>query len=128
MVLKKTISYFRSVKDTLNLCERMLCFGKAFFVWEKIPISNIGTNNHKRKREVISHFPFDLYIDFKHYVFESVGFCVLWVMRHIFLHIFTSHYKSSKIDWLIFYFPTLLIAACAAASLAIGTRNGEQDT
>ena len=26
------------------------------------------------------------------------------------------------------YFPTLAIAACAAASLAIGTRNGEQDT
>ena len=28
----------------------------------------------------------------------------------------------------IVYFPTLAIAACAAASLAIGTRNGEHDT
>ena len=26
------------------------------------------------------------------------------------------------------YFPTLFIAACAAASLAIGTLNGEQET
>lgn len=26
------------------------------------------------------------------------------------------------------YFPTLAIAACAAANLAIGTRNGEQET
>lgn len=28
----------------------------------------------------------------------------------------------------VFYFPALLMTACAAASLAIGTRNGEQDT
>ncbi len=28
----------------------------------------------------------------------------------------------------LFYFPALAIAACAAANLAIGTRNGEQDT
>ena len=41
-------------------------------------------------------------------------------MRHIFLHIFTSHYKSSKIDWLIFYFPTLFIAACAAVKYCLG--------
>ncbi len=28
----------------------------------------------------------------------------------------------------VIYFPSVAIAACAAASLAIGTRNGEHDT
>lgn len=28
----------------------------------------------------------------------------------------------------IYYFPALLIAACAAANFAIGTLNGEQET
>ncbi len=39
MSLKKD-TYLRSVKDTLNLCERMLCFGKAFFVCFKAKISH----------------------------------------------------------------------------------------
>ncbi len=38
-----------------------------------------------------------------------------------------SHFPFVKISYSLFNY-LLLIAACAAANLAIGTRNGEQDT
>ena len=73
--------------------------------------------------------PFELYIDFANNIFKSVRLCVLRVMFHILLHISPSNNQRCEVKISAFlYFPTLAIAACAAASLAIGTRNGEQDT
>ena len=64
--------------------------------------------------------PFELYIDFANNIFKSVRF---------FVHISPSNNQRCEVKISAFlYFPTLAIAACAAASLAIGTRNGEQDT
>ena len=39
-----------------------------------------------------------------------------------------SRINYSALLQFVIYFPTLFIAACAAANLAIGTLNGEQDT
>ena len=51
------------------------------------------------------------------------------MMFHVLLHIFPRNNQRCEVKILaVFYFPALAIAACAAASLAIGTRNGEQDT
>ncbi len=36
--------------------------------------------------------------------------------------------KTCSAITLVIYFPSVAIAACAAASLAIGTRNGEHET
>ncbi len=48
---------------------------------------------------------------------------------HVLLHIFPRNNKRCEVKIFAFlYFPTLAIAACAAASLAIGTLNGEQET
>ena len=78
-------------------------------------LGNKITTNVKRKLFLTSLSTY--YINFQHYVFKSIGFCMLWVMQHIFLHILTSHHKSPKIDWFIFYSPALFIAACAAVRL-----------
>jgi hypothetical protein len=48
---------------------------------------------------------------------------------HVFIHIIPCHSQRHEVKILaILYFPPSAIAACAAASLAIGTRNGEHDT
>jgi hypothetical protein len=48
---------------------------------------------------------------------------------HVLIHIIPCNNQRCEVKiFTLFYFPALAIAACAAASLAIGTRNGEQDT
>ena len=54
--------------------------------------------------------------------------CILTMIKpcasnHIVSRYFVSPQKTSSFNYCL-----LLIAACAAASLAIGTRKGEQDT
>ncbi len=46
----------------------------------------------------------------------------------IILHIGSRERKLSELEGLWNYFLPSFIAACAAASLAIGTRKGEQET
>lgn len=47
---------------------------------------------------------------------------------YIFLRIINRQCKFGKLKEVLAYFLPSFIAACAAASLAIGTLNGEQDT
>ena len=47
---------------------------------------------------------------------------------HIFLCIVNRQCKFSELQEVVAYFLPSLIAACAAARRAIGTRKGEQDT
>ena len=44
------------------------------------------------------------------------------------VHLYFSYLILKRLGFKINYFLGFLIAACAAASLAIGTLNGEQDT
>ena len=74
-------------------------------------------------------FPFELYIDFANNIFKSVRLRVLSMIFHVLIHIIPCNNQRCEVKiFTLFYFPALAIAACAAASLAIGTRYGEQDT
>ena len=76
-----------------------------------------------------SSLPFELNIDFANNIFKPVRFCILRMLFHILPHIIPCNNQRCEVKiFTIIYFPTSFIAACAAASLAIGTRYGEQDT
>ncbi len=83
-----------------------------------------------KEREAKKCFPFELYIDFANNIFKSVRLCVLRMMFHVLLHIFPRNTQRCEVKKYLrsSIFPALAIAACAAGSLAIGTRKGEQDT
>ena len=78
------------------------------------------------------HFPtspFELYIDFTNNIFKSVRFRIFGMIFHILIHIIPCNNQRCEVKiFMLFYFPPSAIAACAAASLAIGTLNGEHDT
>ena len=65
---------------------------------------------------------------FTNEILKAVRLCVLRTMCHKIIHISSGYQILRKVHIFVIYFPTLFIAACAAANLAIGTLNGEQDT
>ena len=62
------------------------------------------------------------------HILEPVDFLVFGVLGKVLFDILLGDHYGHQVECFTFYQPLSLIAACAAASLAIGTRNGEQDT
>lgn len=85
----------------------------------------------KKGSDIFTSLPSELHcakIYLNGYILEFIRFGVQVMMFHVLFYILTSYLPCCKIESFIFYLLPFAIAACAAASLAIGTRNGEQET
>ena len=71
-----------------------------------------------------------LVVNINSHFLESVYLFVLRIHGKVPIDMFLGNHDSHQVICLtiLSYLLLLFIAACAAASLAIGTRNGEQDT